>query len=96
MDTHYWCHKKFIFTSVPSSHLISEKKILRTKSAGIIDGKTYHVRSIKSWNGSNNLKRVRIKEGEVLIFSSHLIHGLAINEEADTTRIALEFRLFRH
>ena len=81
---------------VPSSHLISEKKILRTKSAGIIDGKIYHVRSIKSWNGSNNLKRVRIKEGEVLIFSSHLIHGLAINEEADTTRIALEFRLFRH
>jgi len=28
-----------------------------------------------------------------LVSSSHLVHGLAMNEQADTTRIALEFRL---
>ena len=80
---------------VPSSHLISEDKILRTKCPGSIDGKTYHVRSIKSWNNCNKLQRVKITEGEILIFSSHLIHGLAINEETDQTRIALEFRLYK-
>jgi hypothetical protein len=29
------------------------------------------------------------------MFSSHMIHGLAINEEEDVTRVALEFRLFK-
>jgi len=29
------------------------------------------------------------------MFSGHLIHGLAINEETDKTRVALEFRLFK-
>jgi ectoine hydroxylase-related dioxygenase (phytanoyl-CoA dioxygenase family) len=50
---------------------------------------------IKEWGGSHTLERAVVKDGQVLFFSSHLIHGLAINEEEDLTRVALEFRLFK-
>ena len=50
---------------------------------------------IQSWAGDTSLTRSGVKYGEVLLFSSHLIHGLATNDEEDTTRVALEFRLFK-
>lgn len=78
----------------PKSHLIPENKVERTYDGGVVAGKKYRVRSIKSWNGDSQLERAKIKNGQVLIFSSHLIHGLAINEE-NQTRVALEFRLFK-
>lgn len=79
----------------PKSHLINEDSVFRTFEGGKIEGKQYRVRMIKSWNGDNSLQRSKVKYGEVLIFSSHLIHGLATNEESDKTRVALEFRLFK-
>ena len=79
----------------PESHLINENSIERTFEGGQIEGNKYRVRMIKSWNDDNSLKRSKVKYGEALIFSSHLIHGLAINEEIDKTRVALEFRLFK-
>lgn len=85
-------------TSLPlakSSHLIEESKILRTFEGGELSGNKYRVRMIKEWDGSNTLQRADVKNGEALFFSSHLIHGLAINEEEDTTRVSLEFRLFK-
>lgn len=80
---------------VPGSHLINEKDIVRTFSGGQISGNNYRVRMIKSWGNSNALIRSKVKYGQVLIFSSHLIHGLALNNEKDKTRVALEFRLFQ-
>ena len=80
---------------VKSSHLIPESKILRTVDRGAIGKNTYNVRMVKTWDGSNKLTRIQMKYGEALYFSSHLIHGLALNEEKDTTRISLEFRLFK-
>jgi len=80
---------------VPSSHLLTEDKILRTFDGGVIQGNKYRVRMIKEWDGSNQMERAKVGYGEALIFSSHLIHGLAINEESDITRVALEFRLFK-
>jgi hypothetical protein len=79
----------------PGSHLIEESKIFRTTNGANIEGNKYRVRLVKEWNKSNSLKRVEIKNREVLVFSSHLIHGLAINSENNKTRIALEFRLFK-
>lgn len=79
----------------PGSHLINEKNITRTFEGGVVEGNKYRVRMIKDWNGDNKLIRADVKDGEVLIFSSHLIHGLAKNEEEDLTRVALEFRLFK-
>jgi ectoine hydroxylase-related dioxygenase (phytanoyl-CoA dioxygenase family) len=74
---------------------INENLVQRTFEGGLIEGNKYRVRMIKSWNGDNTLVRSKVKYGQVLIFSSHLIHGLATNEEADKTRVALEFRLFK-
>ena len=79
----------------PASHLITEDKINRTFDGGVVEGNKYRVRMIKEWDGSNKLERAKVNYGEVLIFTSHLIHGMAINEEKDTTRVALEFRLFK-
>ncbi len=80
---------------VPRSHQIPESQILRTFDGGVVQGNTYRVRMIKDWEGSSKLMRAQVSEGQVLFFSSHLIHGLAVNEEADLTRVALEFRLFK-
>ena len=80
---------------VPGSHQLSEAEIVRTYDGGVVEGNTYRVRMIKEWGGSHDLERADVKDGEVLFFSSHLIHGMAINAEEDLTRVALEFRLFK-
>jgi hypothetical protein len=79
----------------PGSHLLPEDKILRTMDGGVVAGKKYRVRSIASWDGRSDLYRADVKDGELLIFSCHLIHGIAFNDQEDQTRVALEFRLFR-
>ncbi|MBS1943524.1 MAG: phytanoyl-CoA dioxygenase family protein [Bacteroidetes bacterium] len=79
----------------PGSHRLSEDKILRTFDGAVVEGNKYRVNAIAEWDGSNALIRPEVKYGQVLMFSSHLIHGLAKNEQVDTTRVALEFRLFR-
>lgn len=79
----------------PGSHLLAENEIVRTVEGGVLNGRRYRVRNIKSWGGKNEMIRAKITQGEILIFSSHLIHGLAINNQQDQTRVALEFRLFK-
>jgi hypothetical protein len=79
----------------PKSHLISEKDILRTIDGGKVGVNEYRVCLIKEWDGGSKLKRADVVDGEVLMFSSHMIHGLAINDETNKTRVALEFRLFK-
>jgi hypothetical protein len=79
----------------PGSHLLPEDKILRTTDGGVVAGKKYRVRSIANWDGRSDLHRIVVDEGDLLIFSSYLIHGIAFNDQPDTTRVALEFRLFR-
>ena len=78
----------------PRSHLLPENKILRTKAGSTVNGVKYSVNSIKSWAGDSSLIRLPLKQNEFLIFSSHLIHGLAFNTEEDITRISFEFRLY--
>jgi hypothetical protein len=79
----------------PESHKLNEKLVYRSFDGGMMEGNKYRVRMIKSWNSENKLVRSRVQNGQVLIFSGHLIHGFAINNEDDKTRIALEFRLFK-
>ena len=78
---------------VPGSHLINENKIERTKAGTKVNGKNFYVNCIKSWEGRNKMVIASPKEGEILIFSSNLIHGLGKNNNTDETRISLEFRL---
>jgi hypothetical protein len=79
----------------PESHKLNESQILRTFDGGTIQGNKYSVRMIKSWNGKSELVRSTVKYGQVLMFSGHLIHGLAVNSNLDLTRVALEFRLLK-
>lgn len=80
---------------VNSSHLLPENKILRTIEGGVLGKNVYHVRMIKEWDNSNELTRAKVNYGEALFFSPHLIHGIAVNEQEDVTRVSLEFRLFK-
>ena len=77
------------------SHLISENKIQRSFIGGQVNKKEYRVRNILNWNGENKLNRIDIQTGSVLLFTPHLIHGLAINNEEKITRVALEYRLYK-
>ncbi len=78
---------------VPESHNFYENEIVRTKCNSVLEGRNYSVNSIKSWQGKNELKLVSPKYGEMILFSSHLIHGLGINNNINETRISIEFRL---
>lgn len=80
----------------PKTHRLPEELILRTNVGSCIGKNKYRVRAIKNWGEKVNLYRYPIEYGQVLIFSPHLIHGLAINEEPNTTRVSLEFRLYKH
>ena len=80
---------------VPKSHLLPESVITRTRSGAQLKKSEYRVNMILDWANSNKLERAKVKNGEVLIFTSHLIHGLALNHEKNQTRVSLEFRLFK-
>ena len=77
---------------VRGSHLFPESEILRTHAGCHIDGADYSVNCIESWHGNREMTRIVPNEGEMLVFSSHLIHGLAVNMTAGT-RVALELRV---
>lgn len=85
---------KTMLPIVPKSHFIPEDKILRTFEGGCISKNKYRVRSVLSWNNEKKLIRKLAVPKQSLVFTPHLIHGCAINQELDITRIALEFRLF--
>lgn len=84
-------------TSLPvfsGSHLIPENEILRTESKGAkINGNVYYVPCIlETKAGVINMERPNPKEGEALLFTPYLIHGAAVNQTKDTTRVSLELR----
>ena len=88
------CNSETSLPVVEGSHLLPENHILRTKSKGaVINGNRYYVPCIlESINGNFRMIRPNPKEGESLLFTPFLIHGSAINQSVDKTRIALELR----
>jgi hypothetical protein len=78
----------------PGSHLLKESAVLRTRAGAVMEGQRYSVNCIKSWNGQAALSTLCPEEDEMIVFSSHLIHGLGRNRHPDTTRVSLEFRLY--
>ena len=82
---------------MPGSHLWNEKDIFRTPNHGaVIDGNKYRVPAIINTNHGMAMKRAVPAEGEALIFTPYLIHGAAVNQNKDITRMALELRLYKH
>jgi len=88
------CTKKTSLPVVPKSHLLPENEILRTAAKGAkISGNLYNVPCLlQSKKGNFKMIRPNPKEGEALLFTPFLIHGAAINQTTDTTRVALELR----
>ena len=78
----------------PGSHLIPEINIQRAKAGSLLNGQKYNVNSILRWDNNSDLKTISPKNNEMIIFTSHLIHGLAKNQNTKTTRVSLEFRLY--
>jgi hypothetical protein len=76
------------------SHLLKENEVFRSKAGVRMNGLKYNVNSTRDWGGQNKLKTMSPNSNEMLVFSSHLIHGLARNMNFDETRVSLEFRLF--
>ena len=76
------------------SHLLNENEVFRTKAGVTMNGAKYNVNATRDWGGQNELKTLSPNANQMLVFSSHLIHGLARNMNFDETRVSLEFRLF--
>jgi hypothetical protein len=78
----------------PGSHLVRESAVRRTRAGSVMEGQSYSVNCIESWGGETAMTTLCPREGEMIVFSSYLIHGLARNHHPDTTRVSLEFRLY--
>ncbi|RAV99095.1 phytanoyl-CoA dioxygenase family protein [Pseudochryseolinea flava] len=81
---------------VPGSHHWSESKIERTIGGAIMNGMKFNVPAVTAIDGNFDVVRPDPQLNEVLIFSPYLIHGGAVNLQADRTRISLEIRLWEH
>ncbi|SDH77995.1 phytanoyl-CoA dioxygenase family protein [Winogradskyella thalassocola] len=88
------CNEKSSLPVVAKSHLIPENEILRTESKGAkINGNIYYVPCIlETKSGVIKMTRPNPMESEALLFSPFLIHGAAVNENEDITRVSLELR----
>lgn len=89
------CNHKSTLPIIPGSHLWNEQHVLRTAPKGAkINGLTYHVPGIIGGPYAE-LKSVRPNpgKGQALIFTPFIVHGSAINQNPDTTRMSLELRL---
>ncbi|WP_296380983.1 phytanoyl-CoA dioxygenase family protein [Winogradskyella sp.] len=88
------CNEKSSLPVLPESHLLPENEILRTESKGAkINGNVYYVPCIlETKAGPIQMIRPNPKEGEALLFTPFLIHGAAVNQNEDVTRVSLELR----
>jgi len=88
------CNDQSSLPIIPKSHLIPESDIIRTSEKGAyINGNLYYVPCmLKTKSEYFKMIRPNPREGEALIFTPFLIHGAAVNQNKDTTRISLELR----
>lgn len=91
------CNENSSLPVFPGSHLIPENNILRTASKGAeINGNIYYVPCIlETKTGTIKMTRPNPKPGDALIFTPFLIHGAAVNNNKDITRVSLELRFPR-
>lgn len=88
------CSEKSSLPMMPSSHLINESEILRTKAKGAtINSLSYQVPAILDTKIGMNFIRPNPLPGQALVFTPFLIHGSSINEQKDISRMSLEIRL---
>jgi hypothetical protein len=80
---------------LPGSHKWSEDEIERSVDGARIQGLNYTVPTVTRARLPLAMRRPNPRPSEVLVFSPYLIHGGAVNMNADLTRVSLEMRLWR-
>jgi len=80
---------------LPGSHLWPESHIEKTISGAQINNIKFNVPAVTNILGEYTIERPSPRPNEVLVFSPYLIHGGAVNLNANETRISIELRLWR-
>jgi hypothetical protein len=79
------CNEQTSLRVVPGSHLWPDSEVTK--------GPVGHY--AESWKRDTVPVRPNPQENEVLVFTSHLLHGSAPNDSGDVSRVSMEFRLCR-
>lgn len=80
---------------VPGSHLWHDCVIPHTAPGAAINGVAYTVPSVLPGDAPLHMTRPTVAIGEIMLFSPWLLHGGAVNFNADTTRVSLEMRFWK-
>ncbi len=78
----------------PGSHWWPESQTTRTHAGAVYNGTQYSVPALVAAAEPLHLLRPNPGPDEVLLFSPYLLHGGAVNLNADETRISLEMRFW--
>ncbi|MCC3156372.1 phytanoyl-CoA dioxygenase family protein [Hymenobacter sp. 15J16-1T3B] len=81
-------------TLVPGSHWWPESRVVRTRGGAVYNGVAFTVPAVKESEEPLQIIRPNPAKDEVLVFSPYLLHGGAVNLNADTTRVSLEMRFW--
>lgn len=79
---------------IPGSHLWDRADIERTASNALIAGIQYGLPSVAGIKKKFRVIRPMLHKNEVLLFSSNMIHGGAINLNKNSTRVSIEIRFW--
>jgi hypothetical protein len=79
---------------IPGSHLWNQGEVERTASDALIKGVQYGLPSVSAIHRKFKVIRPALATNEVLLFSSNIIHGGALNLNKDTTRVSIEIRFW--
>lgn len=80
---------------LPGSHLEHEKEYIISSSPCYVDGKKFVVPAVVHRNGGINMITPNPQQNQILIFTSHILHGGGVNLNDDITRVSLEMRFFK-
>jgi hypothetical protein len=87
-------NRKSSLPLIPKSHNELESEYIVSSSPCHINGKLFTVPAIVHRNNRLEMTTPDPKEGEVMLFTPHLIHGGGSNDNQNTTRVSLEMRFF--
>jgi hypothetical protein len=87
-------NKRSSLPLISGSHLESESEYISSVSPCYVNGKKNTVPCIVHRNKGLDMVCPNPKDGQVMIFTPHLIHGGGVNSNKDLTRVSLEMRFF--
>ncbi|MEX2588757.1 MAG: phytanoyl-CoA dioxygenase family protein [Chitinophagales bacterium] len=81
---------------IPGSHLWKGREVERTKTNAYYNNIQYGLPSVSNISRDYEIVRPELKQNEILIFSSNIIHGGAVNLNEDLTRVSIEIRFWEN